>query len=65
MPSIPFLVYTAGIAGLFYLDRDKGSRTSGALWLPVVWLWILGSRPPEMWLGIGTSGGDLGLDSAL
>jgi exopolysaccharide production protein ExoQ len=23
-----------------------------ALWLPVIWLWILGSRPVSLWLGI-------------
>ena len=41
-----------GIAGLFYLDRDKMARTSKALWLPVLWLGIVGSRPISIWLGI-------------
>lgn len=51
-PSLASLVYACGIAGLFYLDRDKSVRTSKALWLPVVYLWILGSRPVSTWLGI-------------
>ena len=56
-PSLASLVYACGIAGLFYLDRDKSILTSKALWLPVVYLWILGSRPVSLWLGITTPDG--------
>jgi exopolysaccharide production protein ExoQ len=48
---LAFLVCGLGIAGLFLFDRDKSVRTSRALWLPVVWLWIAGSRPVSVWLG--------------
>src|SRR5215469_2676223 len=51
-PSIASLVYAFGIAGLFFLDRDKSVRTSKALWLPVVYLWVIGSRPVSVWLGV-------------
>ena len=51
-PSIASLVYLCGIAGLFYLDRDKSLRTSKALWLPVMYMLVLGSRPVSVWLGI-------------
>jgi exopolysaccharide production protein ExoQ len=51
-PSIASLLYACGIAGLFYLDRDKSIRTSKALWLPVLYLLVLGSRPVSYWLGI-------------
>jgi exopolysaccharide production protein ExoQ len=51
-PLLASLVYACGIAGLFYLDRDKSIRTSKALWLPVLYLWIIGSRPVSVWLGI-------------
>jgi exopolysaccharide production protein ExoQ len=56
-----------GIAGLFYLDRDKSVRTSRALWLPVIWLWIVGSRPVSAWLWIwfGIGGNAGGLDAQL
>ena len=47
-----FLLCAVGTAGLFYLDRDKSVRCSRALWLPVIWLWIVGSRPVSTWLGI-------------
>jgi exopolysaccharide production protein ExoQ len=49
---LAFAVCFAGVAGLFYLDRDKSVRTSKALWLPVIWLSIIGSRPVTAWLGI-------------
>jgi exopolysaccharide production protein ExoQ len=57
---IALLIYSTGIAGLFFLSRDKSVRNSKALWLPVIWLWIAGSRSVSAWLGTGgTSGGTL------
>ena len=55
--SVASLVYACGIAGLFYLDRDSSIRTSKALWLPVVYLWVIGSRPVSVWLGMRPSAG--------
>jgi hypothetical protein len=58
--SLALLIFSVGVAGLFYLDRDKSIRTSKAFWLPVVWLLIAGSRPVSAWFGIGTeSAGNL------
>lgn len=51
-PSVASLICYCGIAGLFYLNRDRSLRTSKAVWLPVIWLWIIGSRPVSTWLGI-------------
>jgi exopolysaccharide production protein ExoQ len=50
---LAFLICSLGVAGLFFLDRDKSVRTSKALWLPVIWLWIAGSRTVSVWLGTG------------
>ena len=64
-PSLATLVYLAGIGGLFFLNRDDSVRTSKALWLPVVYLWILGSRPLSVWLGAGSPDtGDVQLDGS-
>jgi len=52
-PSLALALFTAGIAGLFYLDRDKSARTSKAVWLPVIWLSEAGSRSLAAWLDIG------------
>jgi exopolysaccharide production protein ExoQ len=50
--SIALLVFIVGIVGLFFLDRDNSVRPSKALWLPVIWMWINGSRPVSVWLGV-------------
>jgi exopolysaccharide production protein ExoQ len=55
---LALLVCGIGVAGLFYLNRDTSVRTSAALWLPVIWLWMVGSRPVSAWLGVG--GGSAG-----
>lgn len=49
-PTIATVVFIFGILGLFVLDRDRKARTSKALWIPVVWLLIVGSRPVSLWL---------------
>lgn len=53
-PLTATLVFTIGIAGLFYLDREY-EHTSKALWLPVIWLSTNGSRSLSAWLGTGPS----------
>lgn len=58
-PQIAIVVYTLGIVGLFALDRERNARTSRVLWIPVVWLWIAGSREVSQWLatlGMGQAG---------
>lgn len=39
-----------GIAGLFWLERDKKARASKAVWIPVIYLLIISSRPVSSWL---------------
>jgi hypothetical protein len=50
MAQIATAIFVVGIFGLFVLDRDREARTSKALWLPVMWLLIAGSRPVSVWL---------------
>jgi len=52
-PQIATVLFAVGIAGLFWLARDGSVRTSKALWLPVIWLSINGSRSVSGWLGMG------------
>jgi exopolysaccharide production protein ExoQ len=49
-PQIATIVFALGVLLLFALDRNPNARTSRALWLPVIWLLINGSRPVSMWL---------------
>ena len=55
-PQTASLVFAFGILGLFLLNRDRNAQTSKALWIPVVWMLIAGSRPVSVWLAGG--GGD-------
>jgi len=50
-PQVASLIFTVGIIGLFMLDRDRSTRTSIALWLPIAWLILGGSRNFSVWLG--------------
>ncbi len=50
-PRIATVAVVVGILGLFVLDRDQKTRTSGALWIPVAWLSISASRMVSQWLG--------------
>ena len=54
-PSIASLICAIGIAGLLYLDRDKTARTSKALWIPALWIGLIGSRPLTVWMGFAPS----------
>ena len=51
--SLTLLIFSVGIAGLFWLDRDDSVRTSKALWVPLIWLSIAGSRSVSGWFGMG------------
>src|ERR1700736_2830914 len=53
LPSIATVVYGCVILGLFWLDRNQKVRTSGALWIPVIWVTIACSRAVSTWLQMG------------
>lgn len=46
---IPILYLLAGLAVVFYRDRKADVRTSPALWIPIVWLTLVSSRPLTEW----------------
>jgi len=41
------------ILGFMWLDRDVKDGTSWALWIPVVWLSLAGSRSVSQWMQLG------------
>src|SRR5438876_8091545 len=49
-PAIASVVFVFGIAGLFWLNRNREIRASKALWIPVIWVLIAASRPVSSWL---------------
>lgn len=50
MAHVFALIYAIGVLVLLWLDRDRNARTSPALWLPVLWVCIAGSRLVSQWL---------------
>src|SRR5262245_10892688 len=55
MPStIATVVFAMLMIGLFVLDRDRTHRASMALWVPVVWISLAGSRSVSQWFGVAS-----------
>jgi hypothetical protein len=50
-PSLALFLWLVLLLGLLRFDPAKDSKTSLALWVPVIWMFILGSRLPSQWLG--------------
>ena len=49
------IVIFAFIAFLFVCDRKRRTGCSNALWIPLMWILILGSRPFSSWFGGGVN----------
>ena len=61
---VAFFITVVAIASLLWLDRHEHLRNSGFLWLPVVWLAVVGSRPVSVWLA-GSSATGMTVEGAL
>ena len=59
-PSLALFACVIGIGGLFWLNRDTSVRTSKALWVPVIWMSVAGSRSPFSWFGMSAAPDVLG-----
>lgn len=54
MPSsLALLLWFVGVAVLLRFDPARETRTSLALWVPLVWMFIIATRLPSQWLGGG------------
>jgi exopolysaccharide production protein ExoQ len=55
-PSLALGIWLFLLLALLYFDRAKERGNSLALWVPVIWLFFVGSRLPSQWLGgqVGT-----------
>ena len=50
-PFLALLLWFVLLLALLWADPAKDSNVSVALWLPVIWMFIIGSRLPSQWLG--------------
>ncbi len=50
------ILVMCGILCLFALGRDKKTRVSHGLWIPIIWFFIAGSRPISLWFNWGWQG---------
>lgn len=51
-PQLALLLTLGLIAFLFYRENRGGQHVTAALWMPVIWLTIIGSRFVSQWLDI-------------
>ncbi|MGO9272853.1 MAG: O-antigen ligase family protein [Terriglobia bacterium] len=55
-PTLALAIWLILLLALFAFDPAKDADLSRALWVPVIWLFFIGSRSPAMWLGLSSGG---------
>src|SRR5207237_10320715 len=53
-PSLALFVWFILLLCLFRFDPAKDRKLSPALWIPLIWITIMGSRSPSQWLSVTT-----------
>ena len=51
-PFLALILWFVLLVALFWWDPGKESGVSAALWVPLIWMFIMGSRLPSQWLGV-------------
>ena len=54
-PTLALLLWFMLLLALFHFDPARGAGGWSALWVPLIWLFIVASRLPSQWLGGGTA----------
>jgi exopolysaccharide production protein ExoQ len=63
-PQVALLLCLCLIAWLFWRYPERKAGVSCALWIPLVWLFIVSSRSFSLWVGIGGTGNTSDLDGS-
>jgi len=48
-PTLALALWFVLLLALFYFDPSKETATSAAVWIPVVWMFIIATRLPSQW----------------
>src|SRR5262249_43799884 len=51
-PTIALIVWLVLLLALLRYDPARDQGVSFAVWIPVIWMFIVGSRLPSQWLGL-------------
>lgn len=51
--QLPLIIFVSFIVWLFFRDRKLRPMTSYELWIPLIWIVIIGTRPVSMWFNVG------------
>src|SRR5687767_14403414 len=46
-------IFVAYVVWLFIRDTKRRTQHSAALWIPLIWIVLIGSRPLSLWFGYG------------
>src|SRR5215813_12665968 len=60
--SLALVLWVILLLGLLVFDPARESKVSPASWVPVTWLFFLGSRSPSIWLGLSNGSGTQALE---
>lgn len=50
-PSLALFLWLVLVLAFLYYDPARDTKMSLALWVPLIWMFIVGSRLPSQWLG--------------
>src|SRR6516164_561526 len=51
-PSLALLLWLVLLLALLTFDPARDPEASPALWVPLIWMFFVGSRSPVLWLGL-------------
>ena len=54
-PILASCLCFAFILWLFLRDAKRASGVSAAIWIPLIWVWIIASKPLALWFASGTA----------
>jgi exopolysaccharide production protein ExoQ len=59
-PQVALIICTIFVLWLLRLDHKQSPKVSFALWIPSIWMLVIGSRPLGAWFGTGGEGMESG-----